>query len=76
MTMSDERNVDEMSFEEAIKELEGLVKVLEKGELDLETSLKVYGRATVLKERCKKILDDSERKVQSIIDGGEIADFQ
>lgn len=74
--MTDERNVEEMSFEEAMKELEGLVKVLEKGEMDLESGLKVYERAVVLKKRCDKILSDCERKVQSIMDDGVIADFK
>ncbi|OPX59377.1 MAG: exodeoxyribonuclease VII small subunit [Methanomassiliicoccales archaeon PtaB.Bin134] len=57
-----------MSYEEAIRELESLVKRLEKGDLDLESSLALYERAAVLKRRCQTILDDSERRVQAILE--------
>jgi exodeoxyribonuclease VII small subunit len=69
--MSDEKNVEEMGFEDAMKELESLVKVLEKGDLDLASSLTVYEKAVALRERCKQILDDSERRVQKIVEGPE-----
>ena len=68
--MTDERDVEEMSFEEAMKELEGLVKVLEKGEMDLESGLRTYERAVVLKRRCDRILKECERKVQCIMEDG------
>jgi len=57
-----------MSYEEAMKELEGLVKKLEKGDLDLASSLEIYERAAVLKDRCQAILDESERRVQAIVE--------
>ena len=77
--MSEERKVEEMGFEEAMKELEGLVKVLEKGDLDLESSLAIYERAAALRERCQRILDESERRVQKIVEasnGLDIEDFK
>ena len=77
--MSEERNVEEMGFEEAMKELEGLVKVLEKGDLDLESSLAIYERAAALREQCQIILDESERRVQKIVEasnGLDIEDFK
>lgn len=55
-----------MSFEESITALEGLVKKLEDGTLDLDKSLEVYERATALRDHCKKILEESERKVRKI----------
>lgn len=58
--MSEE--VDKMSFEDSMKTLEDLVKQLESGELDLDKSLEVYERAVVLRDHCKKILDESDRK--------------
>ena len=64
--MSEE--VDKMSFEDSMKTLEDLVKQLESGELDLDKSLEVYERAVVLRDHCKKILDESDRKVQTIIE--------
>ena len=60
--MSEE--VDKMSFEDSMKTLEDLVKQLESGELDLDKSLEVYERAVVLRDHCKKILDESDRHRQ------------
>lgn len=60
--------VDKMSFEDSMKTLEDLVKHLESGELDLDKSLEVYERAVVLRDHCKKILDESDRKVQTIME--------
>ena len=57
-----------MSFEDSMKTLEDLVKQLESGELDLDKSLEVYERAVVLRDHCKKILDESDRKVQTIME--------
>jgi exodeoxyribonuclease VII small subunit len=77
--VSEDRKVEETGFEEAMKELESLVNVLEKGELDLESSLAIYERAAVLRERCQRILDESERRVEKIVeasDGIEIEDFK
>ena len=64
--MSEE--VDKMSFEDSMKTLEDLVKQLESGELDLDKSLEVYERAVGLRDHCKKILDESDRKVQTIME--------
>ena len=71
--MSEEKTVENMTFEECMNELNDLVSKLESGELDLDESLKVYERAVKIRERCRSILDDAERKVQTIMAsaGGE-----
>ncbi|MGE4275423.1 MAG: exodeoxyribonuclease VII small subunit [Candidatus Methanomethylophilaceae archaeon] len=69
--MLDDKNVEEMGFEEAMTELEGLVKQLERGDLNLESSLQVYEKAVALRERCKSILEQSERRVLQLIEGPE-----
>lgn len=67
--MSD-KNVSEMSFEEAMKELEGVVGQLERGEVPLEDSIKLYERGSVLKKRCEQKLKEAEEKVAAItLDG-------
>lgn len=63
-----EQEVQEMSYEDAMKELESLVKQLEKGDMDLGPSLALYERAVALRKRCQTILDESERRVQSIVE--------
>ncbi len=62
--MSDKEN----TFEENLAELEALVKKLEAGNLDLDESLKIYEDAIVLRERCRKFLEESERKVQKLME--------
>jgi exodeoxyribonuclease VII small subunit len=66
-----EKCVDDMSFEEAMKELEGLVKALEKGDMSLDESMSMYERAWALRGRCQSILDSCERKVEKIVEGAE-----
>ena len=58
----------EETFEESLKALEELVKELETGNLDLDKSLEIYERAIVLRDKCRKILDESERRVQKIME--------
>lgn len=74
--MTEEKNVEELSFEESMKELECLVKVLEKGDLGLEESMAMYERAWALRGRCQSILDNCDRKVQKIVDHAEGNDIE
>lgn len=61
-----ETPVAEMSFEEAMKELEAVVGQLESGDVPLEDSIKLYERGAALKEHCKKKLAEAEEKVAQI----------
>ncbi len=61
-------NVDEMSFEESIDALEGLVKRLEDGGIDLDESLRIYEQAVALRDHCKRILEDGERRIKKIME--------
>ncbi|MDR2698612.1 MAG: exodeoxyribonuclease VII small subunit [Candidatus Methanoplasma sp.] len=64
-------NAEEMTFEESLKTLEQLVSELENGNLDLDKALEIYERAIVLRERCRKILDECDRRVQKLIETSE-----
>ncbi|MBR9650291.1 exodeoxyribonuclease VII small subunit [Thalassovita aquimarina] len=67
--MSD-KPVGEMSFEEAMKELETVVGQLERGDVALEDSIKLYERGAELKKRCETKLKEAEEKVAAItLDG-------
>ena len=63
-----EEEVEKMSFEESINTLEALVKELEAGGIDLDKSIEIYEKAVVLRNHCRKILDDSERRIQKIME--------
>jgi exodeoxyribonuclease VII small subunit len=55
------------TFEESLKKLETIVEQLEKGDLPLEQSLKLFEQGVDLSAACKKELDEAEGKVQMLI---------
>jgi exodeoxyribonuclease VII small subunit len=55
------------TFEDSLKKLENIVDQLEKGELTLEQSLKLFEEGVALSATCKKELDEAEGKVQMLI---------
>lgn len=65
-----DRPVAELSFEEAMKELEGVVGQLERGDVALDESIRLYERGAELKKRCEAKLKEAEEKVAAItLDG-------
>jgi exodeoxyribonuclease VII small subunit len=55
------------SFEQALKELEAIVRKLENGSGDLEASINDYVRGTQLKDFCQKKLADARLRVETIL---------
>lgn len=55
------------SFEESLKQLETIVDKLEKGDLPLEESLRLFEEGMKLSAGCKQELDAAEGKVQLLI---------
>jgi exodeoxyribonuclease VII small subunit len=55
------------SFEESLKKLESIVSKLEKGDLSLEESLKLFEEGVDLSATCKKELEEAEGKVEMLI---------
>lgn len=55
------------SFEESLKKLESIVEQLEKGDLALEDSLKLFEEGVSLSAACKQELDSAEGKVQTLV---------
>ncbi len=58
--------VSEMSFEDAMKELEHVVGQLERGDVALDASITLYERGAALKKRCEDELKRAEEKVAAI----------
>jgi exodeoxyribonuclease VII small subunit len=61
--------IDELTFEAALRELEGIVSRLEQGEVDLEDSIALYERGTALKAHCEKKLKGAEARLEKIVLG-------
>jgi exodeoxyribonuclease VII small subunit len=55
-------------FEQEMQELETIVAQMEKGELRLEDSLKLFERGTRLARSCRRTLDEAELKVRQLLD--------
>jgi exodeoxyribonuclease VII small subunit len=55
------------TFEESLKKLETIVDQLEKGDMPLEESLKLFEEGVVLSAACKQELEAAEGKVQMLV---------
>ena len=59
--------VAEMSFEQAMVELEQVVTQLDRGEVALDQSIKLYERGAALKAHCETKLREAEEKVEQLV---------
>lgn len=59
-------DISQMSFEQAIDELTGIVDSIEEGEITLQQSLKQYERGMSLIKHCRKILSGAEKRIEEI----------
>ena len=59
-------DVKAMSFEQALEALEKIVENLERGDVPLDQSIRIYERGEALKAHCDKLLKAAEDKVEKI----------
>lgn len=65
--MTDAANdITGLSFEEALKQLETIVRELEQGNVPLERSIEMYERGDALRQHCDTLLKAAEAKVEKI----------
>ena len=60
-------NQKNASFETNMQRLEQIVRALERGDVPLEESLKLFQEGTVLVRDCGKLLDDAQLQVQKVL---------
>lgn len=60
-------NPENKTFEESITRLEQIVRSMERGDVALEESLKLFQEGTDLVRRCQKILDEAQLQVKKIM---------
>lgn len=70
-----EKAVEELTYEEALAELEGIVSVLEGEQNQLEEAIKLFERGQALTARCNALLEAAELKVKQVA-GDEIIPFE
>ncbi len=66
-----QQDIAEMSFEQALRELESIVRKLEAGDVELEKSIEIYERGAKLKAHCETRLKSAELKIEQIVQGGD-----
>ncbi len=68
---------EEKTFEESLVELEGIVKELEAGNVDLDKAIEKYSEAMKLAKTCSDKLNNATEKVNQILkENGELEDFE
>lgn len=70
-----EKAVEELSYEEALAELEGIVAMLEDEQSQLEDAIKLFERGQALASRCGVLLEAAELKVKEVAGDG-VVDFE
>lgn len=67
--MTDATDIADLSFEDALAQLEKIVSELESGRAPLEKSIELYERGAVLKAHCEKRLEAARLRVEKIVVG-------
>ena len=66
---------DELTFEEAMAELDELVSRMEDGELSLDDSLKAFERGVMLTRKCQEALSQAELRVKTLTDADTLEEL-
>ena len=61
-----ENDIEQMSFEAALAELEQIVRSLEQGQAPLDESIELYQRGDRLKRHCEARLKDAQARIEKI----------
>ena len=62
-------DIESMSFEDALAELEQIVRRLEAGQVKLDEAILCYERGTQLKRHCERKLNEAQQRVDRIVVG-------
>ncbi|TCS60351.1 exodeoxyribonuclease VII small subunit [Varunaivibrio sulfuroxidans] len=66
---SEAQDISQMNFEDALGELETIVRQLEEGRGGLDASISAYERGAELKRHCEAKLQEAEARIEKIIPG-------
>lgn len=62
---------EELSFEDALRALEDVVRKLESGEVPLDDSITLYERGEALRRLCQARLDAAQARIEKIVAGAD-----
>ena len=63
MKKINKNNINNLSFEEALEELESITESFEDGNSTLENAVNLYNRGVLLKKHCEKKLKEAKKKI-------------
>jgi exodeoxyribonuclease VII small subunit len=63
--------ISSMSFEDALAELEQIVRRLEAGQVKLDEAILSYERGALLKQHCERKLNEAQQRVERIVIGAD-----
>jgi len=63
------QDIDSLSFEDALRALETIVRQLESGDVPLEDSISLYEKGDKLRQHCQKRLDAAQARIERIVTG-------
>lgn len=64
-------DIAELGFEDALKELEDIVRQLESGKAKLDAAISSYERGVLLKRHCEEKLREAQMKIDKIVAGAD-----
>ncbi|KHK91942.1 exodeoxyribonuclease VII small subunit [Novosphingobium malaysiense] len=62
-------DIENLSFEDALRALETIVRQLESGDVPLEDSISLYEKGDKLRQHCQKRLDAAQARIERIVTG-------
>jgi len=71
MAKGEKKDIDKLSFEEAIQDLTEIVDKIEKGDTPLQTSIEQYEKGMALIKHCRGILQAAEKKIEKVSQAGD-----
>lgn len=75
MAKNENKPIEELTYEQAVAELEAIVTALEKGEKPLQESMALFERGQALSKHCADLLEKAELKVRMLVDES-LVDFK
>ena len=62
-------DISQLSFEDALRALEDIVRKLESGDVPLDDSISLYERGEALRKHCQARLDAAQARIERIVQG-------
>jgi exodeoxyribonuclease VII small subunit len=73
--MNEQKPIEDLTFEEAYRQLEVTVRQLEAGNLPLEQAINLYERGVALSAHCERQLEGVELRLKVLTPTGDVVDF-